>query len=129
MKSVQRVVFLALLLVGAVASAAATYRGNTQSHVFHQSSCRYYACKNCTAIFNSPSEAVERGYRPCGVCHPGGSSSSAANIESSYVGNTSSHKFHRASCRYAACKNCSAKFASRDEAIKAGYSPGGCCRP
>lgn len=46
-----------------------------------------------------------------------------------YVGNTRSHKFHRDSCRYAGCANCTAKFKTREEAVRAGYAPGGCCDP
>ena len=46
-----------------------------------------------------------------------------------YSGNTESKKFHRKSCRYYSCKNCTAKFATRDEARAAGYSPCGVCDP
>lgn len=119
-----------LTLVNAIGIAAETYRGNTRSRVFHQSSCRYYTCKNCTATFASTSEAVNHGFRPCSVCRPGGNEApAAADVESAYSGNISSRKFHRASCRYASCKNCTAKFESRQQAIDAGYTPGGCCDP
>jgi hypothetical protein len=46
------------------------YHGNRQSHIFHQPSCRYYSCANCTVVFKSREEAVKAGYRPCGVCKP-----------------------------------------------------------
>ena len=46
-----------------------------------------------------------------------------------YAGNTRSKKFHRETCQYYACTNCTAKFRTREEAIEAGYTPGGCCRP
>jgi hypothetical protein len=46
-----------------------------------------------------------------------------------YVGNTNTHRFHLASCRYAGCKNCTARFTTRDEAVQAGFRPGGCCDP
>ena len=46
------------------------YHGNIRSYVFHQSSCRYFNCKNCIKIFNSRQEAIEAGYRPCKKCHP-----------------------------------------------------------
>jgi hypothetical protein len=46
-----------------------------------------------------------------------------------YMGNTNTHKFHRSTCRYATCKNCTARFETRDEAITAGFRPGGCCDP
>jgi hypothetical protein len=46
------------------------YHGNTQSHVFHRPGCRYYNCKNCTAVFHSREAAISTGYRPCKVCNP-----------------------------------------------------------
>lgn len=55
--------------VGAIV-ASVVYRGNVNSKVFHRQGCRYYNCKNCTAEFMSREEAVEAGYRPCGVCRP-----------------------------------------------------------
>lgn len=121
----RRALFFLALLVPALAVLAETYRGNTQSRVFHQSSCRYYSCKNCTATFASAAEARKHGYRPCGVCEPGDEAPRAET----YSGNTSSRKFHRGSCRQASCANCTAKFDTRQEAIDAGYVPGGCCRP
>ena len=47
----------------------------------------------------------------------------------SYAGNTNSKKFHKESCRYFRCPNCTAKFQTRKEAIEAGYSPCGICEP
>jgi methylphosphotriester-DNA--protein-cysteine methyltransferase len=46
-----------------------------------------------------------------------------------FVGNTKSHVFHKLTCRYAGCQHCTKVFKSRDEAIAAGYRPGGCCHP
>ncbi len=46
-----------------------------------------------------------------------------------YHGNVKSKVFHSPSCRYYSCKNCTVKFASREAAIKAGYRPGGNCKP
>lgn len=53
----------------------------------------------------------------------------AAPVEAAYFGNTNTHKFHNSTCRYSHCKNCTAKFKTRQEAIDAGYRPGGCCNP
>lgn len=47
----------------------------------------------------------------------------------SYVGNTNTHRFHRASCHYAGCPNCTARFATREEAVDAGYRACGICTP
>lgn len=125
----RRALAIAMILAGAFVAVAETYSGNTKSRVFHQSSCPHYACKNCTASFASPSEAVKRGYRGCGVCRPGGAGAQKEVAEDGYSGNTNTRKFHRASCRYASCGNCTAKFKSRQQAIDAGYVPGGCCTP
>jgi micrococcal nuclease len=46
-----------------------------------------------------------------------------------YHGNVKSKKFHRPSCRYYDCANCTAIFHSREEAIQAGYAPCGLCKP
>lgn len=119
-----------MIAIGLSIGGAQPFRGNTQTKVFHQSSCRYYTCTNCTAKFATAAEARESGYRPCGVCEPGGASSkSVAAADAPYRGNTNTHKFHRSSCRYAGCPNCTAKFKTRDEAIAAGFAPGGCCSP
>jgi hypothetical protein len=64
---------------------------------------------------------------PLEVAAPAATRAPAA--EANYFGNTNTYKFHRKACRYAGCKNCTAKFASRDEAIAAGYRPCGICDP
>ena len=46
------------------------YHGNVKSKVLHTPECRYYNCKNCTAIFNNKEEAIRLGYRPCKLCQP-----------------------------------------------------------
>ena len=68
---VRTIVLLLLLgLSTGVGLAAAKYHGNTSSKIFHQSSCRYYDCKNCMREFNSREAAIAAGYRPCKVCNP-----------------------------------------------------------
>jgi hypothetical protein len=47
-----------------------SYVGNTKTYKFHEMSCRYSDCKNCTAYFATRQEAIRAGYRPCGVCDP-----------------------------------------------------------
>jgi len=46
------------------------YHGHIKSKKFHRPSCRYYNCKNCTAVFNSKEEAINSGYIPCKICKP-----------------------------------------------------------
>ncbi|WP_136798701.1 thermonuclease family protein [Desulfosediminicola ganghwensis] len=52
------------------APASEAYHGNVKSHVFHAPSCRHYECKNCVQSFGSRQEALDSGYRPCGMCRP-----------------------------------------------------------
>ncbi len=44
--------------------------GNTGTLVFHSSGCQYSESKNCTAVFNTREEAIQKGYKPCGTCNP-----------------------------------------------------------
>lgn len=46
------------------------FRGNIKSKVFHRSSCQYFDCDNCTAIFRSKDQAIGAGFRPCKKCNP-----------------------------------------------------------
>ena len=51
-------------------SQGIVYHGNIKSKKFHRPSCKYYNCRNCTAIFHSREEAIRAGYEPCGLCKP-----------------------------------------------------------
>ena len=46
-----------------------------------------------------------------------------------YSGNRESKVFHKQTCRYYGCGACSARFQTREEAIRAGYRPCGTCKP
>jgi micrococcal nuclease len=46
-----------------------------------------------------------------------------------FHGNSSSHVFHRSECRNYGCDYCTKSFNTREEALSAGFSPAGCCRP
>jgi len=46
-----------------------------------------------------------------------------------FHGNTSSHKFHRPGCKDYDCKSCTQIFKKREEALSAGYTPCGICKP
>ncbi|MGK2859803.1 MAG: Ada metal-binding domain-containing protein [Thermoanaerobaculia bacterium] len=130
-QSVSLLVALVLLgLASAVLAAAAPFHGNTSSKVFHASTCQHYDCKNCTVELKTFDEAIDRGFRPCKLCRPSSAATTTRSaVTASYVGNTSSMKLHRTSCRHASCANCTARFSSRDDAIKKGYVPGRCCSP
>jgi methylphosphotriester-DNA--protein-cysteine methyltransferase len=131
--------------------AAIVYRGNTSTKVFHKKGCKAFRCKQCTATFASRNEAIKAGYKPCGKCKPledpppakteipdspkkikkqqADNSAKSKSVASVYRGNTSTKIFHKKGCKAFRCKQCTATFASRDEAIKAGYRPCGKCKP
>lgn len=46
------------------------FHGNVKSHKFHNSGCRHYNCKNCVKVFNTRQDALNAGYKPCGICKP-----------------------------------------------------------
>jgi hypothetical protein len=46
------------------------FSGNTESRVFHNSDCNFATSKKCTAVFHTREEAIEKGYKPCGICNP-----------------------------------------------------------
>lgn len=50
-------------------------------------------------------------------------------IAAGVIGNVSTRKFHSPGCRHADCKNCTAKFVTREKAIAAGYVPCKVCNP
>lgn len=49
--------------------------------------------------------------------------------ETGLHGNTSSHVFHKPGCKHFNCRNCTVVFASRGEAVSAGYRACGMCKP
>jgi len=70
MRKMSLVIIALLALTTTAAEISDSYRGNTNSKVFHQSSCRYFSSKNCTAVFSTRDSAISAGYRPCKVCAP-----------------------------------------------------------
>ena len=46
-----------------------------------------------------------------------------------YHGNLRNKVFHGPWCQHYNCRNCTVVFESREEAIAAGYRPGGICKP
>jgi len=53
-----------------IISASGVFHGNQKSRVFHNQGFRYFNCKNCTVIFQSRQEAIQAGFKPCGICKP-----------------------------------------------------------
>ncbi|TKB07459.1 thermonuclease family protein [Desulforhopalus sp. IMCC35007] len=52
-----------------------------------------------------------------------------AAVQGGLHGNVKSHVFHAPSCRHYNCKNCTAIFSSKSDALKAGYRTCGQCKP
>lgn len=48
----------------------ARYRGNISSRVFHGQGCPHARCSQCLETFSSRTEAVQKGFKPCGICRP-----------------------------------------------------------
>ncbi len=46
-----------------VVGGAGIYHGNVKSKVLHGYGCKYYNCKNCSAVFGSVDEALSGEYR------------------------------------------------------------------
>ncbi|RLC17109.1 MAG: hypothetical protein DRH93_17980 [Deltaproteobacteria bacterium] len=44
--------------------------GNTSTYVFHSPDCKFSKSKKCTSFFNTREEAIQEGYKPCGICKP-----------------------------------------------------------
>jgi hypothetical protein len=65
--------------------------------------------------------------------HPGkkisSSQDASSQLSGAYHGNTSSRVFHSSSCEHYNCRDSTEMFGNRDEAIRAGYTPCGRCRP
>lgn len=62
------IAFLLVLHGTLCADMRVMYRGNKNSLIYHNSTCKYFNCKNCTVIFNSAHEAKNAGYRACKIC-------------------------------------------------------------
>ncbi|WDP91603.1 MAG: thermonuclease family protein [Desulfobacter sp.] len=97
----------------------------------------YYTKYGTSPSYHNQFTAAQAGARARGlnIWGPGQSTAPAHKARprmaaaSAYRGNTSSRVFHRPSCRYFNCKNCTRVFSHRDTAIAKGFSPCGICRP
>jgi len=55
---------------GSKGGPARGYSGNVNSRVFHDAECKHFDCKNCLEQFSEREQALQKGYRPCGMCSP-----------------------------------------------------------
>lgn len=113
-----------------------SYHGNPKSLIYHASNCKYYNCGNCTKSFDTCAEAEQNGYAACRICSP----VCGYNKDDLYIkdykkdknlapfhGNSNSKVFHKKSCRYYNCGNCTVSFRTKKEALKKGFEPCGIC--
>ncbi len=70
---------LVVLIVGCLVAMAAlsvhsrptpAYIGNVRSCVFHKQTCRYLPTAKNRTYFNTRTQAIDAGYRPCRKCKP-----------------------------------------------------------
>ncbi len=61
-------VMLCFSLCALAYATDAPYKGNHNSMIYHNQSCRYYDCKACTVPLMSPEQAREKGFRACKIC-------------------------------------------------------------
>jgi len=92
---------------------------------------KYYTKYGNSEKYHSPFMAAEKMAREQGLNIWAGiiDNYSKGLICKLVRGNVKSMVFHQPECRYFDCKNCTKAFPGRHEAIKAGYSPCGICRP
>lgn len=76
-------------------------------------------------------EPGQKGFAPesTGGSGSGGTQQAMGEQSGSFHGNVESKVFHKSGCQAYDCKNCTAVFKTRDEALKAGYKPCGMCKP
>lgn len=126
-----------------------TYVLNTSSKRFHTTNCKSVnQMKSANRAYSTDSaeNLVSQGYKPCGNCKPyetsdKQSSNNKTTVDSknnqqtttaTYVLNTNSKKFHKASCGSVgdmSAKNRQDVSLSRDEIIAKGYAPCKRCNP
>ena len=56
--------------IGLWSDTSRHYRGNRRSRVFHSPQCEHANCRNCSRRFATREEALEAGFKPCGICKP-----------------------------------------------------------
>ena len=116
---------LFMFVCGISFAADCNYVASKGSNKYHLTDCGI--AKNIKAenkvCFATQDEAVKAGYSPCGVCKPD------ENVK--VVGSKGSDKYHLPECGIA--KNIKkenlVEFKNPEEAVKAGYSPCGVCKP
>jgi len=81
------------------------------------------------AATRSDDRPVMQGFMPRAVDNSPSQPSQEEATGGRFSGNVSSFKFHSPGCKHYNCRNCTAVFGSREQAVAAGYSPCGICKP
>lgn len=113
-----------LFVLASAGFAHADFVANKDSKVFHNETCSVVKQMKDTnkVTFKTADEATKAGYTACKKCAP---------VDVSFVGNKSSMTYHKDGCRMAASIKADnvVKFATEDEAVKAGYKACSICFP
>lgn len=98
-------------------SLNALHRGIRSDHFFQEIPMRFpfftAALLLVSLFFAAPVQADQNAPTPAAT----------AAQTASYSGNVKSKVFHKTGCRYFACKSCTARFTSPEEARSSGYHP------
>lgn len=73
---------------------------------------------------DKPADAKAAKTTPAAEVKKDATSAPAADVV--YHGNKKTKVFHKAGCKDFNCKNCTEKFASKEDAVKAGYKAHAC---
>ncbi len=80
-------------------------------------------------LWAGPNPTPPWDFRRSGVKKSSAPRKRAAQTGGAYHGNYKTKKFHEKECRYYNCSKCTKSFATRDEAVNAGYIPCKVCKP
>jgi hypothetical protein len=61
---------VAMAALSVHSNSAPAYIGNVRSHVFHRQICRHLPTAKNRTYFDTRSQAIDAGYRPCRKCKP-----------------------------------------------------------
>ena len=79
-------------------------------------------------VYRRPASRAAPVPTPAGrLAHPPAHEAPVAAAAGPFHGNVQSHVFHAPGCANYNCKNCTAVFATREDAIARGYKPAGDC--
>ena len=67
-KNLLKMLLAVSLVCTSVAFGADILKGNKNSKIYHNSSCKHHAAKSSTVEFQTESEAQQAGFKACKLC-------------------------------------------------------------